>query len=192
MLVLVARSPIGVSDRSRWPETAGIRWIEEIFGGPPLKFCLRLALASMSCLFAAGCIHTEEMPLAPNVVRLDTQASGLLFAGQATSQTMKRAAELTLQNGYSHFRLDQADLSQGSQLAGVYGQSQGVASGHASGMATGNVYTGNAAASYSGSSFATPIYRRTTSVGATVIMFHESEPGAKGAFDAAEVLRRNS
>ncbi len=157
-----------------------------------MKFCLRLALASFSCLFAAGCIHTEEMPLAPNVVRLDTQASGLLFAGQATSQTMRRAAELTLQNGYSHFRLDQAGLSQGSQLAGVYGQSQGVASGQASGMATGSLYTGTASGSYSGNSLATPIYRRTTSVGATVIMFHEHEPGAKGAFDAAEVLKRNS
>ena len=34
-------------------------------------------------LFAAGCINTQEMPLAPNVVRLDTHVSGLLFAGQA-------------------------------------------------------------------------------------------------------------
>jgi hypothetical protein len=166
--------------------------MKKILGGLKMKFRLGLALASISCLFAAGCIHTDEMPLAPNMVRLDTQASGLLFAGQATSQTMGHAAELTLQNGYSHFRLDQAGLSQGSQLAGVYGQSQGVASGQANGMTTGNVYTGNASASYSGNSLATPIYRRTASVGVTVIMFHENEPGAKGAFDAAEVLRRNS
>ena len=131
------------------------------------------------------------MPLAPNVARLDTQASGLLFGGQATSQTMRRAAELTLQNGYSHFRFEQAELSQGSQLAGVYSQTQGTASGQANGMTTGNVYTGNASATYSGTGLATPIYRRTTSVGVTVIMFHENEPGAKGAFDAAEVLKRN-
>ena len=157
-----------------------------------MKFRSRLAVAPIFGLFAAGCIHTQELPLAPNVVRLDTQASGLLFAGQATTQTMRRAAELTLQSGYSHFRLDQAELSQGSQLAGVYGQSRGTASGQATGMATGNLYTGNATATYSGSSFATPIYRRTANVGVTVIMFHDDEPGAKGAFDAAEVLRRNS
>ena len=70
-------------------------------------------------LSIAGCVTTQEMPLAPNVVRLDTQASGLLFAGQATGQTMRRAAELTLQNGYSHFRLEQAQVAQGSELAGV-------------------------------------------------------------------------
>lgn len=64
-------------------------------------------------------VSTQEMPLSPNAVRLDTQASGLLFTGQATGQTMRRAAELTLQNGYSHFRLEQAQVSQGSELAGV-------------------------------------------------------------------------
>jgi hypothetical protein len=54
------------------------------------------------------------------MVRLDTQASGMLFAGQATNQTMRRAAELTLQNGFTHFRFEQASLQQGSQMAGVY------------------------------------------------------------------------
>jgi hypothetical protein len=136
-----------VRDQPRRPASFGMN---KYLGGLEMKLRSRLALASISCLFLAGCIHTEEMPLAPNMVRLDTQASGVLFASQATSQTMRRAAELTLQNGYSHFRLDQADLSQGSQLAGVYGQSQGVASGQASGMATGNLYTGNGSASYSG------------------------------------------
>lgn len=157
-----------------------------------MKFGFRLALAPMFCLLAAGCIRTQELPLAPNVVRLDTQASGLLFSSFAATQTLRRAAELTLQNGYSHFRLEQADLSQGSQVAGVYSQSQGMASGQYNGMATGNFYTGNASAIYSGGGFARPIYRPTASVGVTVIMFHADEPGAKGAFDAAEVLQRNS
>ncbi len=157
-----------------------------------MKIRLRLAIAPIFGLIVAGCIHTQELALAPNVVRLDTQASGWLFTGQATSQTMRRAAELTLQNGYSHFRFEQAELSQGSQLAGVYGQSQGTASAQGNGMVTGNLYSGSASARYSGTGFATPIYRRTANVGVTVIMFHADEPGAKGSFDAAEVLRRNS
>lgn len=156
-----------------------------------MKIHLRSAIAALFGLIVAACIHTQELPLAPNVVRLDTQASGLLFTGQATTQTMRRAAELTLQRGYSHFRFEQAELSQGSQLAGVYGQSQGMASGQARGMMTGNLYSGTGTVSYSGSGFATPIYRRTANVGVTVIMFHADEPGAKGAFDATEVLRRN-
>jgi hypothetical protein len=76
-------------------------------------------LLLMLGLALTGCIHTQELPLAPNMVRLDTQASGLLFAGQATNQTMRRAAELTLQNGFTHFRFEQASLQQGSQMADV-------------------------------------------------------------------------
>src|SRR5208282_4870918 len=113
-------------------------------------------------LLIAGCVSTQEMPLAPNIVRLDTHASGALFAGQATGQTMRRAAELTLQNGYTHFRLEQAQMSQGSQFAGVY------SSGTGNAFATGY---GNAAfvSGYS-SGFSTPIYRPTADVGVTVVM----------------------
>ncbi len=120
------------------------------------------------------------MPLAPNVVRLDTQASGLLFTGQATGQTMRRAAELTLQNGYSHFRLEQAQVSQGSELAGVYSSGSASIYGNASG------------ASGFGSGFSTPIMKPTASVGVTVVMFHADEAGAKGAFDAKAVLAKYS
>jgi hypothetical protein len=128
----------------------------------------------------AACVHTQEMPLAPNVVRLDTQASGLLFQGQAAPQTMKRAAELTLQNGYSHFRFEQASTQQGSQYAGSY----------TSGSAT--AYGSGGFATVNGSAISTPIYRPTSSVGVTVVMFHANEPGAQGAFDAKAVLKQYS
>jgi hypothetical protein len=55
-----------------------------------------------------------------------------------------------------------------------------------SAIATG--YGNNAFVSGSSSGFSTPIYARTADVGVTVIMFHANEPGAKGAFNAAEVL----
>jgi hypothetical protein len=147
---------------------------------PFLKILSALALG----LSIAGCVSTQEMPLAPNIVRLDTHASGVLFAGQATGQTMRRAAELTLQNGYTHFRLEQAQMSQGSQVGGVY------SSGTSSALATGY---GNAIfASGSSSGFSTPIYRPTADVGVTVVMFHAGEAGAKGAFDAKAVLVKYS
>ncbi len=131
----------------------------------------------------AARIRTQEMPLAQNMVRLDTHASGLLFAGQATSQTMRRAAEVTLERGYAHFRLDQVGMGQGSELSGVLTSSTGSATGYAMGNA--------AYATGTSSGFATPIRRPTADVGVTVIMFHADEPGAKGAFDAAEALRSN-
>jgi len=141
-----------------------------------MDFARKLAL--VPALAVAGCISTQEMPLAPNVVRLDTQASGRLFTGQASSQTMRRAAELTLQNGYTHFRFDQATVQQGSQLSGVYTSANATAFGNPN------------FASINGSAMSSPFYRPTANIGVTVYMFHANEPSAKGAFDAAEVLKR--
>jgi hypothetical protein len=56
--------------------------------------------ALTACL--SGCATTEETQLAPDFVRLDTSAP---FTSELASRTMQRAAELTLQNGYTHFRL---------------------------------------------------------------------------------------
>lgn len=131
-------------------------------------------------LLVAGCIRTQEMPLAPNMVRIDTQASGLLFTGQAVPQTMRRAAELTLQAGYTHFRFEQTTSAQGSQLAGV-------------------VSSDNVSGSYGGGSFqatgfgsSSAVYRPTANAGATVIMLKAGDPGIENAFDAAAILKRYS
>jgi hypothetical protein len=51
------------------------------------------------------------MPLAPNVVRIDTQSGGALFVGQTVPATMRQAAQETLNRGYTHFKL--ADTSTG-------------------------------------------------------------------------------
>ena len=69
----------------------------------------------LAALMLAGCIATQEMPLAPNVVRIDTQAGGLLFTGQTVPQTMRAAANATLQRGYTHFKFaDASDAVDGS------------------------------------------------------------------------------
>ena len=130
----------------------------------------------------AGCVTTQEMPLAPNIVRLDTHASGALFAGHAADVTMQKAAEATVKNGFDYFRLEQAQMSQGEQLAGVYSASSGSA------VATG--YGNSVSVSGSGSGFATPIRRPTADVGVTVVMFHADEAGAKGAFNARDVMAK--
>ena len=143
---------------------------------------LRMSAVALFGAVTTACVSTQEMPLAPNVVQLDTHASGALFTGQATTQTMKRAAELTLQNGYTHFRLENAQMSQGSQLAAVYSTESGNA------LATG--YGGATFATGYSSGLSTPIYKHTADVAVTVVMFHADESGAKDAFDAAAVLKR--
>ncbi len=62
----------------------------------------KLTIATIAGLGVSACGGIQELPLAPNIVRLDVSPSGAPFIGEAT---LRRAAELTLQNGYSAFRL---------------------------------------------------------------------------------------
>ena len=74
-----------------------------------------LAVAALSaCL--SSCATTQETLLAPNFVGLDTDAP---FASEAASQTIRRAAELTLQSGYTYFRLDPLYWTPGGTGVGV-------------------------------------------------------------------------
>lgn len=143
---------------------------------------MRKAIVLLTAIALAGCATTSEMPLAPNVVRLDTEARGALFTGSAGAITMKKAAEATLARGYTHFRLDQASTSSGTRFAGM--------TSNTFGQATATGFGNTAYGTYSGTTISSPVYAPTRSIGVTVIMFHANEPGAQGAFDAAEVLKK--
>jgi hypothetical protein len=52
-------------------------------------------------LALAGCASIQETAFAPNMVRLDVKPYAAPFVREAT---LRRAAELTVQNGYSAFR----------------------------------------------------------------------------------------
>jgi hypothetical protein len=140
--------------------------------------------ATLISLFLAGCISTQEMPLAPNVVRIDTQSRGLLFTGQTVPRTMRAAAKATLDRGYSHFKFSDAAMNQGSVVAGVVGSSNTNFNGtYGQGYMSGNSNTFGSA---------NVVHAPTASAAATVIMFHANEVGAQGAFDAAQVLNQYS
>lgn len=146
-------------------------------------------VSALAGLVIAGCVSTREMPLAPNVVRLDTEARGALFTDQATSQTMRKAAEATLRRGFTHFRLEEASLTHGSEFSGAVvrniGGSSVTRSSHRHGRTITATYTRPAA------TFVTPTRIPTASVGVTVIMFHADEPEAREAFDAVQVMREH-
>jgi hypothetical protein len=122
-------------------------------------------LVPILCLALAGCITTQAMPLAPNVVRIDTQSGGALFVGQTVPATMRQAAQETLNRGYTHFKL--ADTNTG------VGEQQGEACSW--GRFGGGCSNTN---------------RQVAKVGVTVTMFHANEPGAKDAFVAEDVLKQ--
>ena len=144
--------------------------------------------ASVAALLAAlalvGCISTQEMPLAPNVVRIDTKAGGLLFTGQTVPTTMRAAAKATLDRGYTHFRFQDASLQQGSVVTGTMGSGNTNVSGTYGGGFV------NANANTFGST--TVVRAPTAAAAATVIMFRANEPGAQGAFDAQQTLTQYS
>ncbi len=62
-----------------------------------------LILVALAGLSLSACADTEEYPLAPNMVRLDISPPA---QPSIQGATLRRAAELTLERGYSAFRLD--------------------------------------------------------------------------------------
>ena len=56
----------------------------------------RALIASAVSVVLAGCVSTQELQLAPNMVRLDTNARGALFVGHAGDITLQQAAKATV------------------------------------------------------------------------------------------------
>ncbi len=127
------------------------------------------------------------MQVAPNVYRLETNAQGLLFVGQSGKETLKRAAELTIQRGYTHFIFADAGYETGSKVAGVIpGRTYGNTT--VSGYSYGNTFNATAY----GSSYSTPstvVRAPTEKVSVTVVMLRPGESGFEQAFDAEAVLK---
>jgi len=121
---------------------------------------MRVLMMIAAIVFLGGCVQTRELQMAQNVVRLETEGRGRIGAQAVDGAIMKRAAEATLQRGYTHFRLDGANMNSRSEIIGF---SAGFNSISADRM-------------------------RVTNVGATVTMYKANEPGARGALDAEEVL----
>ena len=69
----------------------------------PLRAATLSLVGAIAALSVTACNGVKEYPLAPNMVRLDVDSPTAPFV---RDRTLRRAAELTLQNGYSAFRLD--------------------------------------------------------------------------------------
>ena len=130
----------------------------------------------------AGCVTTSEMPLAKNVWQVNTSAGGSLFVGQADKATLKRAAELTVAQGYTHFVIQNPNTQTGSEYIGSL-----------PGTANTTMHmVGNTAYGTTTYSPGMPIIEPRKSVSVTVVMFHANEPQAANAIEAASVLKQAS
>jgi hypothetical protein len=124
-----------------------------------------------------GCVSTSEMEVTPNVVMVQSEAGGALFAGKSGPELMKKAAEATLQHGYTCFALSGAQLETGSQYAGSFNTA------HAT------IYGNSFSATGFGSGFSSPIYRHVEKAGATVTMSNKCD---SNSFRAADILKREA
>jgi hypothetical protein len=70
--------------------------------GEPAAAMRNLIAATIAALSLSACAEVQEYAIAPNIVRLDISPPTAPFNREA----LQRAAELTLQNGYSAFRLE--------------------------------------------------------------------------------------
>lgn len=120
------------------------------------------AALAAACLLSA-CTTTNTVPIAPDVFRLDTDASGYLFTGTAGSDSLYKAAQITKQKGYSYFIIADGNSAAGSTVAG----------------ATANRF-GSAI-------FATPVYAPTQQVSITVQMLNKPQ---QGAWNVDEVIAK--
>ena len=141
-----------------------------------IKTALLLAIGSG----LAGCVTTSEMPLAKNVWQVSTESQGTLFVGQADKSTMKRAAELTIAQGYDHFIIQNPQTQTGSVQVGnmpvTANTNVNVIGNTAYGTTT---YSGGGA-----------ILAPQKNVSVTVVMFHANEPQAAQAVDAVVYLKQ--
>lgn len=143
----------------------------------PLK---RIVLISAVLLALGGCVSTREMPLAKNVVRIDTTGEGLIGEMESERHTLRRAAQLTLDAGYERFVLTDSARSHSVDVVG-YTPGQAVTTVKAVG------HTDVATTTYTAPQ---PIRVDYTRVGVTVHMLNPGDPGFEDALDAAAELKR--
>lgn len=140
----------------------------------------RTALAAVLLLAAGGCVSTSEMPLAKNVVRIDTTGEGLIGEMESERHTLRRAAQLTLQAGYERFILSDTAKSHSVDVVG-----------YTPGQATTTVkQVGHQEVATTTYTAPQPIRIDHTRVGVTVRMLNPGDPGFEDAIDAAEELKR--
>ena len=136
---------------------------------------------SLLCLLGLTArVSTSEMPLQNNIWQVDVEAGGRLFVGGADKAALKRAAELTIAQGYTHFVISNPNTQTSTTYAGS-----------TAGFSQTNVNViGNTAYGSTTYTPGVPIFRPQKNVTVTVTMFHAGEPGAANALDAAATLAR--
>ena len=133
-----------------------------------MKWILGIALLALT-----GCVSQNEIALSQNVYKLDVNARGLIAMNEAQRTMQKRAAELTLSKGYTHYVIADARTAEGARYLGntpMYGTTAVYVYGNTA-YGTTNIYGGQ------------PIVQPHSNTSLIVVMFHEAN-APSNALDA--------
>jgi len=137
-------------------------------------------------LFLAGCVSTNEVALAPNVLRIDANASGYADVGKSNAAMMKQAATSTINRGYTHFITGNYQRQTGSQIVGMSSNTFGT--GNATGYGYGNTY--NSYGSFNANTNTNVWRAPTESTSMMIMMFKADDEIPPHAWSAQEVLAK--
>lgn len=138
---------------------------------------MRRLLALAVAVVAAACVSQNELALSRNVYRLDVDARGLIAMSAAEESLSRRAAELTLSKGFTHYIIADASSQRGRNFLGMTPTVSNT---------TVNVY-GNTAYGTTRSYGGGPIIQPTSHNSLIVVMFSKADAPAD-AIDAASVI----
>lgn len=80
---------------------------------------VRILFLLLPLLAMAACVSTQEIPLSQNSFQLEVSGSGLVASAAVPDQVLQRAAQGTLQRGYTHFELVNPTTSTDRRFAGL-------------------------------------------------------------------------
>ena len=136
---------------------------------------LRIAALLVCALTLVACQSVEDIQLSKNTWQVSGSGVGRIGVAGVNQAVLKRAAELTLANGYDRFAILEISGSQGVQNVGstpIF-------------ATTTPRYGGGSYTRFSGGG---PVIASTKSTSAVVRMFAPGDAGYQNALDANEVL----
>ena len=132
-----------------------------------------------AALLCAACVQTTERPLSSNVYQISAEGSGAISAVLTERDLLKRVAELTLEQGYTHFVLSNAERETRPAPGGF------------TTFPGSPTYTepGNTVTASRPPGLASPTYRPVKTVSVIVVMYNDTDK-PKDALAAADYLGR--
>lgn len=140
----------------------------------------------------------KDQRLAEDRYVISTETSGLVDINRANQFNLRRAAEVTIQNGFTHFAVinenKNESITQRTVPGTVISNTYGSAYGYGTGTQYGSIYNYSGSAYGSSNTVATytpprTVTRKTANPTITIIMLKEPKEQAPNIFVARDVLR---